>query len=95
MEAMLERPPAQLALVIDVVDGNGHEVSHQPLTVQLEFDDGSEAALTGTTGADGRAIFDVHIAEPHTPAVATLASGRERIRTSLRTDGSTHLVIEM
>ena len=92
MQNTLNHPLTRLALTVDVVDGNGIEVSSQRVMARYQFEDGTESTALGTTDIGGRARFD--LTPMDAPSSVTVSSGRESVRW-VPDAMESHLVIEM
>lgn len=79
MTATLTARPAQAgttAFSVQVVDGNGVEVSNQPVTARIDLGDGYERVMTTETDGWGQARFEL----AESARGVTVATGGELVQ---------------
>lgn len=86
------RDDIQVTFSVDVVDGNGLDVSRERVTAVFHHGDGTKTVTHRLTDAGGRALFD---GVPITPRTAmVLTAGRESLGPLVPTPES-KLVVEL
>lgn len=77
---------------VDLLDGNGLEVSGEPLMARFDLGNGYARVVTMVSDLDGRVRFAVE--HPVNPRSVTLSAGQETI-TAIRPAPGARLTIEM